>query len=113
MNNDKADTVKASGWKHVGWRDRAPVVDAEFDRWMAKYLPLEREIMAERERREERRQKRLEKRRCELRRAYGDFCEATEGRAALWRESGFQNIRALTDCVERNDGQICEMCQNH
>ena len=94
MNNDKADTVKASGWKHVEWRDRAPVADAEFDRWMAKYLPLEREIMAERERREERRQKRLEKRRCELRRAYGDFCEATEGRAALWRESGFQNIEA-------------------
>ena len=100
MNNDKMKTqktpiCKTSGWKHVDWRERAPKGDGEFNRWMAKYLPFEREIIAERERREERRQKRLEKRRYERRRAYGDFCEATEGRAAFWRESGFQNFEAV------------------
>jgi hypothetical protein len=90
MKNDKIKTKKTSEWKHDDWRERAPKPDAEFNRWMAKYLPFEREIMAERERREERRQKR----RYELRKAYGNFCEATEGRAAIWRESGFQSLEA-------------------
>ena len=99
MNNGKMKTqkmpiCKTFKRKHDDWRERAPKADGEFNRWMAKYLPFEREIMAERERREERRQERLEKRRYERRRAFGDFCEATEGRAALWRESGFQNFEA-------------------
>jgi hypothetical protein len=94
MKNDKINSIKPSGWQHSQWRERAPEVDAEFNRWMAKYLPFERELMAERERREERRQERLEKRRYELRQAYGNLCEATEGRAVIWRESGFQNFEA-------------------
>ena len=55
MNNDKIKIVKTSAWKHNELRERAPKADVEFDRWMAKYLPFEREIMADRERREERR----------------------------------------------------------
>ena len=109
MNNDKIKTVRTSAWKHSEWRERAPKADVEFDRWMAKYLPFEREIMAERERREERRQKRLEKRRYELRRAYGDFCEATEGRASLWRKEGFQSFEAAfeiaTDAFAKKTAQ--------
>jgi hypothetical protein len=67
---------------------------AEFNRWMDKYLPFEREIMAEKERREKRREIRLQKKRRQLRRAFGDFCEATEGRAAIWREEGFRSFSA-------------------
>lgn len=80
--------------------------DVEFQRWMAKYLPVEREIMAERDRREERRQKRLTDRRRASRRAYGDLCEVTEGKIAFWKEEGLKNpefaFMIATDSSVRN-----------
>ena len=84
-------------------------VDAEFARWMAKYEPVEREIMAERERREERRQLRRYERTRGLSRAFGDFCEATEGRATDWRENGFCSFRMAfeiaTDALTRKTAE--------
>ena len=59
--------------------------DAEFERWLAKYTPVERAIMEERERRLAAAEKRRERRS----RAFGDECEATEGLAkALRRKDG-------------------------
>lgn len=68
------------------------VFDAEYQRWMSKYLPFERELMAERDRREERRWQRRQDRNRALSRAFGDLCEATEGRASNWRKDGFCSI---------------------
>lgn len=64
-------------------------VDNEYQRWMARYLPVEREIMNERDRREERRWQRRQDRNRSLSRAFGDLCEATKGRARIWRKDGF------------------------
>lgn len=63
--------------------------DIEYQRWMARYLPVEREIMAERDRREERRWQRRQNRNRALSRAFGDLCEVTDGRASNWRKGGF------------------------
>ena len=70
--------------------ERTP--DTEYQRWMARYLPVEREIMAERDRREERRWQRRQDRSRAIARAFGDLCEATEGRAVSWRRDGFCSI---------------------
>ena len=58
--------------------------DAEFERWMAKYAPVERAIMEERARR----LAAAETRRIKRRRAFGDECEATEGLAKAMRRRG-------------------------
>jgi hypothetical protein len=83
--------------------------DVEYQRWMAKYLPFERELMAERDRREERRWIRRQNRSRELSRAFGDLCELTEGRAAQWREDGFASLamafEIATDAGARNKAE--------
>ncbi len=94
MNNGIKEQTSSNSWNHHDWQSRAPKPDAEFQRWMDRYLPFERQIMAERERREKKRQKRLQKQRRDLHRAFGDFCEASEGRAVLWKEEGFNNFEA-------------------
>jgi len=61
---------------------RTPSEEAEyreFREWMAKYEPVEREVCAERERREASKRRRARERL----RAFGDLCEATEGLAAF------------------------------
>ncbi len=68
------------------------MTDVEYHRWMARYLLAEREIMAERDRREEHRWQRRQNRNRALARAFGDLCEATEGRAISWRENGFSSM---------------------
>jgi len=66
----------------------------EIDAWLARYRPVEREIMEARARREASRMRRREAqmRRDEARRAearsFGDLCELSEGRAVRWRQDG-------------------------
>ncbi len=57
---------------------------AAHERWMAKYLPVEREILAARARRLDNAARNRRRRA----RAFGDLCEATEGLAAAWRRNG-------------------------
>ena len=59
--------------------------DAEFQKWMAKYGPVERAIMEERARR----LASAEKRRMKRRLAFAAECEATEGLAKAMRRRGF------------------------
>ncbi len=81
---------RAVGERHA--RGVPSVVKDEFTRWMAKYEPVERAIMVERERREERRQERRCRRMRDFNRAFADLCDATEGRAVIWRKEGFCSI---------------------
>ena len=57
----------------------------EFAAWLAKYEPVEREIIEAHERR-------IENKGCRMRaqaKAFGDLCEATEGFAVVWRREGW------------------------
>ena len=56
----------------------------EFRAWMAKYEPVEKAILEERARRERSKRHRARERR----RAFGDLCELTEGRAVVCRRLG-------------------------
>ena len=56
----------------------------EFAAWQAKYLPVEREILASRARREESKRRRAIARK----RAFADLCEMTEGLAVYSRRKG-------------------------
>ena len=69
---------------------RVAAEQAAFRAWRMKYEPVEREILAARERRFENRLKRE----AENRRAFGDLCEASEGLAVLWRR-GLLSTRDL------------------
>ena len=69
----------------------------EFQTWISKYEALEQEIMARRARREANRQKKRAARDQALARAFGDFCEATGGRAVLWREEGFRSLDMMCE----------------
>jgi hypothetical protein len=69
----------------------------EFQAWMSKYEALEQEIMTGRARREANRQKKRAARDQALSRAFGDFCEATGGRAVLWREEGFRSLDMMCE----------------
>ena len=56
----------------------------ELAAWLAKYEPVEREIIEAHERRLANRARRRER----VARAFGDLCEATEGFATVWRREG-------------------------
>ena len=66
--------------------------------WLAKYGPVEREIVEARERRLASRARRQAARA----RAFGDLCEATEGFAAVWRREGW----SARDMVRWADGDV-------
>jgi len=74
--------------------------------WLARYMPVERKIMEEHERRLAARARRAAvrreaaERRAEAARAYGDLCDATEGFAAVWRREGW----SARDMVRWADG---------
>ena len=70
----------------------------ELSAWLARYEPVEREIIEAHERRIANRAQR----RGESARRFADLCEATEGLAAVWRREGW-NIR---DMVRWADGDV-------
>ena len=68
----------------------------EFRAWMAKYEPVEKAILEERARREMSKRRRARERR----RAFGDLCELTEGRAAFSRRLGI-SLDTAEDILSR------------
>ena len=76
--------------------------EAEFAAWMARYKPVEREIIEAHERRIENRVQRAVARRSAAARAFGDLCEATEGFAVVWRREGW----SVPDMVRWADGDV-------
>lgn len=67
--------------KTVQRRNPIPASSAELEAWLAKYLPVERAIMEEREKR----LASITRNRATRSRRFGDLCEATEGKAVIWR----------------------------
>ena len=98
--------IKASASAHAGAFAKATAAGmsaetqatGELAAWLAKYGPVEREIMEVHERRIAGRARRRER----TARAFGDLCEATEGFAAVWRREGW----SLRDMVRWADGDV-------
>ena len=70
--------------------------------WLARYEPVEREIIEAHERRIANRMRNDAQRREEDARAFGDLCEATEGFAVVWRREGW----SVRDMVRWADGDV-------
>ena len=66
--------------------------------WLARYEPVEREIIEAHERRIASRARRRER----SAKAFGDLCEATEGFAVVWRREGW----SVRDMVRWADGDV-------
>ena len=65
--------------------DAKTKASCELSAWLARYGPVEREIIEAHERRLANRARRAAERREADARAFGDLCEATEGFAVVWR----------------------------
>ena len=70
----------------------------EFDAWQAKYLPVERKILAAKAKREESKRRRA----AAKRRAFGDLCEITEGLAVYSRRNGVSLEKAEQETRSRS-----------
>jgi len=70
--------------------------------WLARYEPIEREIIEAHERRIANRMRNDARRRERDARAFGDLCEATEGFAVVWRREGW----SVRDMVQWADGDV-------
>ena len=66
--------------------------------WLARYEPVEREVIEAHERRIANRARRA----AERARTFGDLCEATEGLAVVWRREGW----SVRDMVRWADGDV-------
>ncbi|MBR4893966.1 MAG: hypothetical protein IKZ36_02065 [Kiritimatiellae bacterium] len=74
------------------------VAKREFDAWQAKYLPVEREILAARSKREESKRRRAIARK----RAFADLCEMTEGLAVYCHRKGVSLEKAEREMQSRS-----------
>ena len=77
--------------------DRPPARVAANDglaAWLARYEPVEREIIEAHERRIASRRRNSAQKREANARTFGDLCEATEGFAVVWRREGW-NVREM------------------
>ena len=70
--------------------------------WLARYEPVEREIIEAHERHIANRMRNYARRREEDARTFGDLCEATEGFAVVWRREGW----SVLDMVHWADGDV-------
>ena len=91
----KAGTAPASA-------DAKTKASCELSAWLAKYGPVEREIIEAHERRLANRARRAAERREADLRAFGDLCEATEGFAVVWRREGW----SARDMARWADGDV-------
>ena len=76
-----------------------PAADGGLAAWLARYEPVEREIIEAHERRIASRMRNDARRREADARAFGDLCEATEGFAVVWRREGW-NAREMVRWAE-------------
>ena len=82
--------------------DAKTKASGELSAWLAKYGPVEREIIEAHERRIANRARRAAERREADARAFGDLCEATEGFAVVWRREGW----SARDMARWADGDV-------
>ena len=80
----------------------AAKADVGLAAWLARYEPVEREIIEAHERRLASRARNDAQRREEDARAFGDLCEATEGFAVVWRREGW----SVREMVRWADGDV-------
>jgi len=80
----------------------AAAADGGLAAWLARYEPVEREIIEAHERRIASRMRNDARRREADARAFGDLCEATEGFAVVWRREGW----SVRDMVRWSDGDV-------
>ncbi len=85
-----------------GHSARAAAADGGLSAWLARYEPVEREVIEAHERRLASRVRNDARRREEDARAFGDLCEATEGFAVVWRREGW----SVRDMVRWADGDV-------
>jgi hypothetical protein len=83
---------------HIASTPAAKAHDDGLAAWLARYEPVEREIIEAHERRLANRARR----RAEAARDFADLCEATEGLAVVWRREGW----SLRDMVRWADGDV-------
>ena len=76
----------------------SPGASGELAAWLARYEPVERDVIEAHERRIANRARRA----AERARAFGGLCEATEGLAAAWRREGW----SARDMVRWADGDV-------
>ncbi len=76
----------------------SPGASGELAAWLARYEPVERDVIEAHERRVANRARRASERA----RAFGGLCEATEGLAAAWRREGW----SARDMVRWADGDV-------
>ena len=81
---------------------RAVAADGGLAAWLARYEPVEREIIEAHERRIASRMRNDARRREADARAFGDLCEATEGFAVVWRREGW----SVREMVRWADGDV-------
>ena len=81
---------------------RAASADGGLAAWLARYEPVEREIIEAHERRIASRMRNDARRREADARAFGDLCEATEGFAVVWRREGW----SVREMVRWADGDV-------
>ncbi|MBQ6337702.1 MAG: hypothetical protein IJI36_01035, partial [Kiritimatiellae bacterium] len=91
----KAGTAPASA-------DAKTKASCELSAWLARYGPVEREIIEAHERRLANRVRNDARRREADARAFGDLCEATEGFAVVWRREGW----SARDMARWADGDV-------
>ena len=98
-----ADVVAASVTPAAsGPPARVAAADGGLAAWLARYEPVEREIIEAHERRIASRMRNDARRRDEDARVFGDLCEATEGFAVVWRREGW----SVRDMVRWADGDV-------
>jgi hypothetical protein len=99
----RSRAVATSAAKAVyGVQAHATAADGGLAAWLARYEPVEREIIEAHERRIASRMRNDARRREDDARAFGDLCEATEGFAVVWRREGW----SVRDMVRWADGDV-------
>ena len=94
----KARTASAAGSPAAACAETGVRASGELSAWLARYEPVEREVIEAHERRIANRARRA----AERARAFGDLCEATEGLAVVWRREGW----SVRDMVRWADGDV-------
>ena len=92
--NPKSDISSPSHAQAYAASSMSTAKADEISAWLARYEPVEREIIEAHERRIASRRRNSARRRENSARAFGDLCEATEGFAVVWRREGW-NMREM------------------
>ena len=98
----KARAASAASFAAAACAETGTKASGGLSAWLARYEPVEREVIEAHERRLASRVRNDARRREEDARAFGDLCEATEGFAVVWRREGW----SVRDMVRWADGDV-------